>query len=55
MSYALPEFLAHAVPLEQETADRYLELADMMEAHRNEVVALGWSLQHHGKQLPGLL
>jgi hypothetical protein len=22
---------------------------------RNQVVALGWSLQHHGKQLPGLL
>lgn len=39
MSYALPEFLAHAVALEQEAADRYLELADMMEAHRNDDVA----------------
>jgi rubrerythrin len=39
MSYALPEFLAHAVALEQETADRYLELADMMEAHRNDAVS----------------
>jgi rubrerythrin len=39
MSYTLPEFLAHAVALEQEAADRYLELADMMEAHRNDAVA----------------
>jgi rubrerythrin len=39
MSYALPEFLAHAVALEQEAADRYLELADMMEAHRNDDVS----------------
>ena len=39
MSYTLPEFLAHAVALEQEAADRYLELADMMEAHRNDPVS----------------
>lgn len=39
MSYILPEFLAHAVALEQEAADRYLELADMMEAHRNDAVS----------------
>ena len=39
MSYTLPEFLAHAVALEQEAADRYLELADMMEAHRNDAVS----------------
>ncbi|MFO1364570.1 MAG: ferritin family protein [Burkholderiales bacterium] len=39
MSYTLPEFLAHAVALEQEAAERYLELADMMEAHRNDAVA----------------
>jgi len=39
MSYTLPEFLAHAVALEQEAAERYLELADMMEAHRNDTVA----------------
>ena len=39
MSYTLPEFLAHAVALEQEAADRYLELADMMEAHRNDDVS----------------
>ena len=39
MSYTLPEFLAHAVALEQEAADRYLELADMMETHRNDAVS----------------
>jgi rubrerythrin len=39
MNYALPEFLAHAVALEQEAAERYLELADMMEAHRNDAVS----------------
>jgi rubrerythrin len=39
MSYTLPEFLAHALSLEQEAAERYLELADMMEAHRNDAVA----------------
>jgi rubrerythrin len=35
MSYTLPEFLAHSIALEQEAAERYLELADMMEAHNN--------------------
>jgi rubrerythrin len=39
MSYTLPEFLAHAVAMEEEAAERYLELADMMEAHRNDAVA----------------
>jgi len=39
MSYTLPEFFAHAVALEDEAADRYLELADMMEAHRNDEVS----------------
>lgn len=39
MSYTLPQFLAHAIALEQEAADRYLELADMMEAHNNLEVA----------------
>jgi len=39
MSYTLEEFLAHAIAMEQEAADRYLELADMMEAHRNDGVA----------------
>jgi rubrerythrin len=39
MNYTLPEFLAHAVALEQEAADRYLELADMMEAHGNGAVS----------------
>lgn len=39
MTYTLPEFLAHAIAMEQEAADRYLELADMMEAHHNDAVA----------------
>ena len=39
MSCTLPEFLAHAIAMEQEAADRYLELADMMEAHRNDAVS----------------
>jgi rubrerythrin len=38
-SYTLPEFLAHAIAMEQEAAERYLELADMMEAHRNDAVS----------------
>jgi len=39
MSYTLPEFLAHAVALEEEAAERYLELADMMESYRNDEVS----------------
>jgi len=39
MSYTLPEFLAHALALEQEAAERYLELADMMESYRNDAVS----------------
>ncbi len=39
MSNALPEFLAHAIAMEHEAADRYLELADMMKAHRNDAVS----------------
>ncbi|MCC6608757.1 MAG: ferritin family protein [Burkholderiales bacterium] len=39
MSYTLPEFFAHAIALENEAAERYLELADMMEAHRNDEVS----------------
>ena len=40
MSYTLPEFLAHAIALEGEAAERYHELADMMEAHRNDDVSM---------------
>jgi rubrerythrin len=53
MSYTLPEFLAHALALEKEAAERYLELADMMEAHRNDPVSAvfrdmhRFSLMHH--------
>lgn len=39
MKYSLAEFLAHAIALEHEAAERYLELADMMEAHRNDEVS----------------
>lgn len=39
MNDSLPEFLARAIALEHEAAERYLELADMMEAHRNDAVA----------------
>lgn len=39
MSYTLPEFLAHAIALEHEAAERYLELADMMESYRNDDVS----------------
>jgi rubrerythrin len=39
VSYSLPEFLAHAVALETEAAERYLELADMMESYRNDDVS----------------
>lgn len=39
MDMTLPEFLAHAIALEREAAERYLELADMMESYRNDAVA----------------
>ena len=53
MDYTLPEFLAHAIALEHEAAERYLELADMMEAHRNDDVSalfrdmVRFSRMHH--------
>lgn len=53
MNYSLPEFLAHAIALEHEAAERYLELADMMEAHRNDDVSalfrdmVHYSCLHH--------
>src|SRR5512132_1333794 len=53
MSYSLPEFLSHAIALEREAAERYLELADMMEAHRNDPVSalfrdmVHYSTLHH--------
>ena len=39
MSYTLPEFLAHAIAMENESAERYLELADMMETYGNDEVS----------------
>lgn len=46
MSYTLPEFLAHALALEQEAAERYLELADMMESYRNDGVSAVFREMH---------
>jgi rubrerythrin len=68
MDYSLTEFLAHALALEHEAAERYLELADMMEAHRNDPVSalfrdmVRYSRMHHdsiaerarGLELPAL-
>jgi len=36
---SVPEFLAHALEMEVESAERYRELADNMEVHNNSVVA----------------
>ena len=53
MDYTLAEFLAHAIALEHEAAERYLELADMMESYRNDDVAalfremVRYSRMHH--------
>ena len=53
MSYTLPDFLAHAIAMEKESAERYLELADMMETYSNtDVSALfremnRYSVMHH--------
>lgn len=41
MNYTLPEFFAHALALEREAADRYRELAELMDAHGNREV---WAL-----------
>lgn len=35
----VPEFLAHALELEEESVDRYETLADSMEVHHNDAVA----------------
>jgi len=67
MDYTLPEFLAHAIALEHEAAERYLELADMMETYNDQVSSLfrdmvRYSRMHHdsiverarGVELPAL-
>jgi len=41
MNYTLPEFFAHALALEREAAERYMELAELMNAHGNREV---WAL-----------
>jgi len=48
MSYSLSEFLAHAIAMEDEAAERYHELADMMEAHNNlDVAKLFRDMMHY--------
>ena len=50
MNDSLPDFLANAIALEHEAAERYLELADMMEAHRNDAVsALFRDMVHYSR------
>jgi len=58
MAYALGEFLVHAVAMEREAAERYLELADMMEAHNNLEVSRVFRDMHrystmHGDSIAG--
>jgi rubrerythrin len=46
----LGEFLAHAITLENESAERYHELADSMETHNNmEIAKLFRKLAHFGE------
>ena len=47
MSYSLPEFLAHAIAMEHESAERYLELADMMETYGNTDVSMLFRQMNH--------
>lgn len=53
MSYSLPEFLTHAIALEREAEERYLELADMMEAHNNNETAKVFRDMAHYSKLHG--
>ncbi|MGC2856391.1 ferritin-like domain-containing protein [Novispirillum sp. DQ9] len=46
----LPEFLAHAITLEEESAVRFDELADALEVHHNgEVVELFRKMAHYSR------
>lgn len=53
----MEEFLAHAYALEQESVDRYEELADVMEVHNNHEIAelfrkfAGFGRKHAGEVL----
>lgn len=47
---SLPEFLAHAITLEDESAQRFDELADALEVHHNgEVVELFRKMAHYSR------
>ncbi len=46
----VPEFLAHAIALEQESAERFDELADALQVHHNgEVVELFRKMAHYSR------
>lgn len=46
----VPEFLAHAIALEEESAQRFDELADALEVHHNgEVVELFRKMAHYSR------
>ena len=48
---SLAEFLAHAIVLEQESVERYQQLADSMDTHNNpEVAKLFGKLAHFGEK-----
>jgi len=48
MKFTLPEFLAYAIAMEDEAANRYLELADMMETYeKDEVSSLFRDMNHY--------
>lgn len=50
MMDSLPEFLAHAITLEEESAQRFDELADALEVHHNgEVVELFRKMAHFSR------
>lgn len=50
MITTVPEFLAHAIALEQESADRFDELADALEVHHNgDVVELFRKMAHYSR------
>ena len=53
MAYTLDVFLAHALAMEDEAAERYLQLADMMEAHDNQEVSALFRDMHRYSRMHG--
>jgi rubrerythrin len=54
MTTKVATFLAHALALEDEAADRYEELADVMEVHNNSEVALMFKQMSEFSRMHGL-